>query len=53
MHTGIIWPTGVNIRNRPLIEAKMKGRQIRDRIVGERYIIFMNFIHDVSMETNY
>ena len=30
MHTGVIWPRGVNIGNRPLIEAKMKGGQVRD-----------------------
>ena len=30
MHTGVIWPRGVNIGNRPLIEAKMKGCQVRD-----------------------
>ena len=36
MHTGVIWLTGVNIGNRPLIEGKMKGCQVRDWIVGER-----------------
>ena len=36
MHTGVIWPRGVNIGNRPLIEAKMKGSQGREWIVGER-----------------
>ena len=42
MHTGVIWPRGVNIGNRPLIEAKMKGCQwiVRD-------VIFTNFIHDM------
>ena len=36
MHTGVIWPRGVNIGNRPVIAAKMKGCQVRDCIVGER-----------------
>ena len=36
MHTGVIWPRGVNIGNRPLIDAKIKGRQVRNWIVGER-----------------
>ena len=36
MHTGVIWPRGVNIGNRPLIEAKMKGCHVRDWIVGEK-----------------
>ena len=35
MHTGVIWPRGVNIGNRPLIEANMKGCQVRGWIVGE------------------
>ena len=47
MHTGVIWPRGFNIGNRPLIEAKMKGCQVKDWIVGERDAIFTNFIHDM------
>ena len=47
MHTGVIWTRGVNIGNRPVIEAKMKGCQVRDWIVGERDVIFTNFIHDM------
>ena len=48
MHTDVIWPTGINIGNRPLIEAKMKGCQVRDWIVGERDVIFTNCIHDMG-----
>ena len=40
MHAGVIWPRGVNIGNRPLIEAKMKGCQVRHMIVGESDISF-------------
>ena len=49
MHTSVIWARGVNIGNRPLIEVKMKGCQVRDWIVGERdrYVIFTNCIHDM------
>ena len=36
MHTGVIWPRGVNIDNRPLIGANIEGCQVRDWIVGER-----------------
>ena len=36
MHTGVIRPRGVNIRNRRLIEAKMTGCQVRAWIEGER-----------------
>ena len=36
VRTGVIWPRGVDIGNRPLIETKMKGCQVRDWIVGER-----------------
>ena len=35
MHTSVIWHRGVNIDNRPLIEAKIKGYQVREWIVGE------------------
>ena len=48
MHTGVIWPRGVNIGNRLLIEANMKGCQVRDWTVGERDIIFTHFIHDMG-----
>ena len=47
MHTGIFWPRGVNIGNRPLFEAKMKGCQVRDWIVGETDVNVTNFIHDI------
>ena len=36
MHTGVIRSRGVNIGNRRLIEAQMKGCQVIDWIVGER-----------------
>ena len=45
MHTGVIWPRGVNIGNRPLIEAKMKGCQVRDWIVGERDMSFSRILY--------
>ena len=44
MHTGVIWPRG---GNRPLIEANMKGYQVREWIVGEKHVIFTNFIYDM------
>ena len=45
---GVIQPSGVNIGNWRLIEAKMKGCQVRDSIVREtRYVIFTNFMHDI------
>ena len=40
MHTGVIWPRGVNLGSRRLIEAKIKGCQVRDWIVGERDMSF-------------
>ena len=48
MHTCVIWPRDVNIGNRPLIEAKMTGCQVGEWIVGERDVIFTNFIHDTN-----
>ena len=45
MHTGVIWPRGVNFGNRPLIEAKMKGCQVRDWIVGERHMSFSRILY--------
>ena len=40
MHAGVIWPRGVNISNRRLIKANMKGCQVRDWIVRERDMSF-------------
>ena len=45
MHTRVIWPRGVNIGNRPLIEAKMKGCQVRDWIVGERDMSYLRMLY--------
>ena len=45
MQTGVIWPRGVNIGNRLLIEAKMKGCQVRDWIVGERDMSFSRILY--------
>ena len=45
MHTGVIWPRGVNIGNRPLFEAKMKGCQVREWIVGERDTSFSRILY--------
>ena len=47
LHTCVIRPRGVNDGNRRLIEVKMKGCQVRDWIVGEKDVIFTNFIHDM------
>ena len=44
-HTGVIWPRGVNIDKRPLIEANMKGCQVRDWIVGERDVSFSQILY--------
>ena len=49
MHTGVIWPRGVNIGNRPLIEAKMKGCQVRDWIVGERDMLLSRILYMTSV----
>ena len=46
MHTGVIWPRGVNIGNRRLIEAEMDECQVRDQIVGEMSFS-KNNLHDV------
>ena len=40
MHTGVIWPRGVNIGNRQLIEAKMNECQVGEWIAGERDMSF-------------
>ena len=40
LYTGVIRPRGVQIGNRRLIEAKMKGCQVRDWIIGERDMSF-------------
>ena len=45
MHTGVIWPRGVNIGNRPLIEANMKGCQVREWIVGEKHMSFSRILY--------
>ena len=45
MHTGVIWPRGVNIGNRPLIEAKIKGCQVGEWIVGERDTSFSRILY--------
>ena len=45
MHTGVIWPRCVNIGNRPLIEAKIKGCQVRESIVGERDMSFSRILY--------
>ena len=50
MHTSVIWPRGVNIGNRPLIEAKMKGCQVRDWIVGERNMSFSRILYMTCVE---
>ena len=45
MHTGVIQPRGVNIGNQQPIEAKMKGCQVRDWIVGERDMSFSRILY--------
>ena len=44
MHTGVIRPRGVNIGNRRLIEATIKGCQVRDWIVGETDMSFSRIL---------
>ena len=53
MHTGIIWPRGVNIGNRPLIEAKMKGCQVREWIVGEKHMSFSRILYMICVNGGY
>ena len=53
MHTGVIWPRGVNIGNRPLIEAKMKGCQVREWIVGEKHMSFSRILYMVCVNGGY
>ena len=50
MHTGVIWPRGVNIGNRPLIEATMKGCQVTDWIVGERDMSFSRILYMICVD---
>ena len=47
MYTVVVRPTGVNMGNRRLIGAEMEGCQVRDWIVGEKDVIFTNFIYDM------
>ena len=51
MHTDVIWPRGVNIGNRPLIEAKMKGCQVREWIVGEKHMSFSRILYMIYVGT--
>jgi len=44
-NTGDNRPRGVNIGNRRLIVAKIKGRQVRDWIVGERDMSFSRIVY--------
>ena len=44
MHTGVIWPRGVNIGNRPLIEAKMKGCHVRERDMSFSRMLYMTCV---------
>ena len=50
MHTGVIWPRGVINGNRPLIEAKMKGCQVRDWIVGEIDRSFSRILYMICVD---
>ena len=45
MHTGVLWRGCVNIGNRPLIEANVKGCQVRDWIGGERDMSFSRIVY--------
>ena len=47
MYTVVVRPRGVNMGNRRLIGAEMEGCQVRDWIVGEKDVIFTNFIYDM------
>jgi len=53
MHTGVIWPRRVNIGNRPLIEAKMKGCQVREWIVGEKDMSFSRILYMICVNGGY
>jgi len=53
MHTGVIWPTGGNIGNRPLTEAKMKGCQVREWIVGERDMPYSRILYIICVNGGY
>ena len=53
MHTGVICPRGVNIGNRPLIEAKMKGCQVREWIVGEKHMSFSRILYMICVNGGY
>ena len=53
MHTGVIWPRGVIIGNRPLIEAKMKGCQVREWIVGEKHMSFSRILYMICVNGGY
>ena len=52
MHTCVFWPRGVNIGNRPLIEAKMKGCQVREWIVGEKHMSFSRMLYMICVNGN-
>ena len=53
MHTCVICPRGVNIGNRPLIEAKMKGCQVREWIVGENHMSFSRILYMIYVNGGY
>ena len=50
MPTGVLWPRGVNIGNRSLIETKMKGCQVREWIVGERDTSFSRILYVICVD---
>ena len=47
------WPSGVNIGNRPLIEATMKGCQVREWIVGEKCMSFSRILYMICVNGGY
>ena len=49
MHTGVFWPRGVNIDNQRVIEANMKGCQVRDWIVGKRDMSFSRMLYIIRL----
>ena len=49
MHTGVVRPRGVNMGNRRLIGAEMKGCQVRDWIVGERDMSFSRILYIIIL----
>ena len=53
MHTGVVRPRGVNMGNRRLIGAEMKGCQVIYWIVGERDMSFSRILYMICVNGGY